>query len=376
MHRARIAIVGGGLAGLYAAWLLQRQGCQDWVLIEARERAGGRILCVPALQGVDAPTEGAAEVPRLDLGPSWFWPDYQPQLDQLVHELGLRRFEQFEQGDMVVERAAGEAPVRARGYLNTPPSMRLVGGMGSLTDALHQRLDASRVLLGHAVRGLRSVPAGVEIDLEGGANWCVEHVLLALPPRLAASTLGFEPALPPGLARQWLRTDTWMAPHAKYFAVYEQPFWREQGLSGEARSALGPLVEIHDASLPGGRAAVFGFLGVPARVRKGLAPEVLRTHCRAQLARLFGPQAGAPAAEFLQDWALEPYTATTADGDASGQHAQAPAAAPSEGSWSGRLIGIGSEWSPQFPGYLAGAVDAAGRGVRALGAGVVAGVAS
>jgi monoamine oxidase len=28
------------------------------------------------------------------------------------------------------------------------------------------------------------------------------------------------------------------------------------------------------------------------------------------------------------------------------------------------LIGIGSEWSPQFPGYLAGAVDAAERGVR------------
>jgi hypothetical protein len=28
------------------------------------------------------------------------------------------------------------------------------------------------------------------------------------------------------------------------------------------------------------------------------------------------------------------------------------------------MTGIGSEWSPQFPGYLAGAVDAAVRGVQ------------
>jgi monoamine oxidase len=27
----------------------------------------------------------------------------------------------------------------------------------------------------------------------------------------------------------------------------------------------------------------------------------------------------------------------------------------------GRLAGIGSEWSPQFPGYLAGAVEAVER---------------
>ena len=193
----------------------------------------------------------------------------------------------------------------------------------------------------------------------------MEHVLLALPPRLAASTLEFEPALPPELAREWRATDTWMAPHAKYFAVYEQAFWREQGLSGEARSARGPLVEIHDASMPGGAAALFGFVGVPARVRNGVPQDVLRTHCRAQLARLFGPRAATPAAEFLKDWAGDPRTATAADLEASGQHAQAPAAAAFGGDWRGRLTGIGSEWSQQFPGYLAGAVDAASRGVQA-----------
>ena len=44
---ARIAIVGGGLSGLYAAWLLAERGIRDWVLFEARSTLGGRILSIP-----------------------------------------------------------------------------------------------------------------------------------------------------------------------------------------------------------------------------------------------------------------------------------------------------------------------------------------
>ncbi|RPH40006.1 MAG: FAD-dependent oxidoreductase, partial [Burkholderiales bacterium] len=44
----RIAIVGGGLAGLLAAVLLQQQGVRDVVLFEARDRIGGRILTAGA----------------------------------------------------------------------------------------------------------------------------------------------------------------------------------------------------------------------------------------------------------------------------------------------------------------------------------------
>jgi monoamine oxidase len=157
-----------------------------------------------------------------------------------------------------------------------------------------------------------------------------------------------------------------MAPHAKYFAIYERPFWREQGLSGEARSACGPLGEIHDASIPGGSAALFGFFGLPASLRQSVTEEVLRSHCRAQLARLFGPEAAHPRAELFKDWSVDPYTATETDVGNAGQHLEAPAMRASTGFWAGRLVGIGSEWSPQFPGYVAGAIEAASLGLETL----------
>ncbi|MDE1999863.1 MAG: FAD-dependent oxidoreductase, partial [Burkholderiales bacterium] len=127
-----------------------------------------------------------------------------------------------------------------------------------------------------------------------------------------------------------------------------------------------PLAEIHDASMPGGSAALFGFIGVPARVRETVPEAVLRSHCRAQLARMYGPQAETPKAEFIQDWAQEPYTATQADWDGSGQHPEAPSAQAEVGPWRGRFTAIGSEWSPQFSGYIAGAIEAASLGVASL----------
>jgi monoamine oxidase len=346
--------------------LLQRQGVRDVVLFEARDLLGGRILCVDAAGVAVDPVAPALD--RFDLGPTWFWPGFQPQLDRLVDELGLSRFAQFDDGDMLVERSPREPPLRVGGYASAPDSMRLAGGTGALIAAIHRQLDPRRVFTGKTVRRLRCVESHVELDVETASGestpWRAEHVLLALPPRLAERRIALTPPLPPELAQRWQATATWMAPHAKYLAIYDAPFWRDQGLCGAARSAQGPMAEIHDVSMPGGHAALFGFLGVPARVRRDVADDLLRAHCRAQLRRLFGDRAATPVAEAIKDWATDPLTATDDDQDATDRHAEAPPMAADAGAWRGRLTGIGSEWSPEFPGYLAGAVDAAARGVR------------
>ncbi len=348
-----VAIVGGGLSGLYAAWQLARMGVDAVVVIEARAVPGGRIASFYAGTG------------RFDLGPTWFWPALQPQLDRVVRELGLTAFAQHEAGDMMVEPQASAPPVRVRGYANVPASMRLAGGMEALVDALRRRLHAARIVTGQAVRRLRRLQRTVELETGDGTVWRARHVLLAVPPRVVMDGIEFEPALPAPLADAWRAVPTWMAPHAKYVAVYDTPFWRDAGLSGEGRSVRGPLGEIHDASVPGGGAALFGFFGVAAHVRAGIPDDALRARCRAQLARLFGPQGAAPLADAIKDWASDPFTATAADLQSAGQHA-APAPCAPAGPWHGCLTGIASEWSPRFPGYVAGAIDAADRGVRRL----------
>jgi monoamine oxidase len=210
----------------------------------------------------------------------------------------------------------------------------------------------------------------IDLDAEDSqghiTTYGAERVLLAVPPRLAVANIEFVPALPDVLSREWRNTATWMAPHAKYLAVYDRSFWRDEGLSGEARSATGPLTEIHDASMPGGSAALFGFFGVPARTRMHVADDALRAHCRVQLARLFGAQAAEPRFDVVKDWAADPYTAMAMDLDAPAGHVATPAARAAVGGWRDRLVGIASEWSCAYSGYVAGAIDAADAGVRTM----------
>ena len=382
MQDIPVVIVGGGLSGLYAALLLEQKGIA-YRLLEARNTLGGRIAVAKCSDAhatnnstdIDQAESSAA----FDLGPSWFWPDYQTQLSTLIESLDLSRFAQFEAGDMMVERIANQPPVRMQGYKSAPPSMRLVGGMAALIDALYARLDASCIMTSQTVQQLNRTPQHIEVQSEDSSGhvtghvttFRAQHVLLALPPRLVEGRIAFQPALPQDLSEQWRETATWMAPHAKYVAVYESPFWRDAGLSGAARSAIGPLTEIHDASTLESDGALFGFFGVPAQVRQSVSDTVLKEHCRAQLVRLFGEQASTPKAEYLRDWATDPLTAMPADASGNGQHALAPPSKPKTGVWQDCLTGCGSEWSAQFPGYVAGAIDAATVAVQSLPADIL-----
>ncbi|KHK50943.1 amine oxidase [Ralstonia sp. A12] len=370
MLTTRVAIIGGGLSGLYAAALLEKRGIKDYVLFEARDTFGGRILSLPA----DSATE------RYDLGATWFWPTMNPDLAKLIELLGLETFEQFEAGDMLIENSRSRPPARVKGHPSTLPALRVAGGMGALTDAIRDCLIGRALISSHRVCKLRHLGDCIEVEAHDalGSTICyrVTHVLLAVPPRLAATTIEFTPMLQEATMKQWKHCGTWMAPHAKYVAVFDEPFWRQQGLSGEVRSAVGPLGEIHDASAHRDGAALFGFFGVPAQVRIRTPEAVLLEHCRAQLVRLFGDSAGAPWVEFLKDWTSDPYTAVLADQQPGAHHSVELPSTPSAGVWKDRLIGIASEWSPRFSGYIAGAVDAASLGIAKLQAADTTGTVS
>lgn len=354
MTHSPVAILGGGLAGLNAARLLHRAGV-DFQLYEARERFGGRILTV------DATGQSADE--GFDLGPSWFWPQMQPDIAALVSELGLPSFGQHSTGDLIFERMSREGPRR----YPTPPqeatSFRLVGGSAALVRALLADLPQDRLVANAPVSVIAQEDGLLRLTLPMG-NATADTVIAALPPRLLHKTVRFTPDLAPETAQLWQRTPTWMAPHAKFFALYDQPTWRRAGLSGTAQSMVGPMPEIHDATTVDGKAALFGFLGVGAADRARLGVAALQQACLQQLIRLFGQDVAHPTAMLFKDWAVDPLTSVALDVTETG-HPE-PVACWVHAPWSERLLLCGSESSPREPGYLSGAVAASIEAVAAF----------
>lgn len=353
-----VAIIGGGLAGLHAARLLHAAGV-GFRLFEARERLGGRILSADA---AGRPAEDG-----FDLGPSWFWPAMHPAMAATVAELGLAAFPQHDEGDVLIERQPNRPPQRFAGFRQEPRSMRLAGGTGALVRALAAGLPEGCIRLGARVTqiALRDGHARLAIEHAGGGSESITaaQVIAALPPRLLEANMDFDPGIDADTRLRWRDTPTWMAPHAKFVALYDRPFWREAGLSGTAQSLVGPMGEIHDATSASGAAALFGFLGIDADRRAAAGSPVMTRACVAQLARLFGAAAGQPRATLLMDWTTEPLTATE-DDRLGGAHPLPWQGSWVSGPWRDRLSLAGSETSASDPGYLAGAIDAGARAAR------------
>jgi NAD(P)-binding Rossmann-like domain len=77
--RRKVGIVGGGMAGVSLAWLLD--GPCDVVLLEARDSIGGNV------QSLEVEVDGQAYV--VDIGAQFFHPGPYPTYTQLLSVLGL-----------------------------------------------------------------------------------------------------------------------------------------------------------------------------------------------------------------------------------------------------------------------------------------------
>lgn len=355
--QADVLIVGGGLSGLRLAHLLSAAGI-DFRLIEARNRLGGRILSLTTSDGGDNDD-------RYDLGPAWFWPN-QPRMQRLLNELDLAWFEQMSSGNLVVQEQSGE--VRSDFLFSTMAgARRLVGGMQTLIEALAQRLQSSRLLLGRRLQSLDASDNRIEARIETlGEHETISArvVVIAIPPRLAMEAITFSPVLDPRFARILSSTPTWMAGQAKFVAIYDRPFWQANGLSGDALSRLGPLFEVHDASPASGReGALFGFVGVPVEKRRGYDDAIIKASV-AQMVKLFGEEAGHPKSVLYEDWSSHRFTATDTDAVGSLTHPTYGPTPPLDAPWRERVFFASSETGRQHGGYLEGALEAADQILR------------
>ena len=343
-------IIGGGLSGLTIAHRLQQDG-QDWALIEARPRLGGRILDGSHVEGTHLGPEG------YDMGPAWIWP-HQQRIQTLAADLDVPLMPQFAEGRLVFQDPSG-AIQRDLTFAPMAGTLRAVGGLNALIKGLRNRLDPARLYLGQKVTRIQTGPVVTCEDPDGNlVSVDAARVVLALPPRLASNQIDFSGLLDIAALTTMRQVPTWMATSGKVMATFETPFWRENGLSGDAISHRGPLMEIHDASPHSGNpGALFGFVH-PQIVAMNPPIDALEDAVRAQLAALFGPEAGQPLSVTTKLWGNDPNTATELDDASSGHpHGGIPDAlhlAEANG-----LFFAGAEVSPEEPGLLEGAIASA-----------------
>jgi monoamine oxidase len=180
--------------------------------------------------------------------------------------------------------------------------LRFVGGSQLVALGIAEALGR-RVVLSAPVREIDWSGRGVRVEADG---LTVEagRAIVAVPPPLAAE-IRYEPQLPTPRAQLLQRFP--MGSLIKVEAVYERPFWREAGLSGNSLLGPGPVRSTFDNTPPSGRPGVFfGFIGGAAARPWSLRPAAeRRAAVLGDFARVIGDRALEPIDYFEVDWPSE-----------------------------------------------------------------------
>jgi monoamine oxidase len=180
-----------------------------------------------------------------------------------------------------------------------------------------------------------------------------QHAVVAIPPPLAAR-IAYDPPLP--AYRDQLTQRMPEGAIAKCMAVYERPFWRDDGLTGETLNDRGPVTLTFDNTpLEGLPGVILGFVGGSDAWEFGRrSPQERRRSVIECFTRLFGAQAASPDEYLEQDWTNEPWsyggpTSLMAPGvwTAFGPALREPV---------GRIHWAGTETATVWCGYMEGAV--------------------
>ncbi|MEU6904165.1 FAD-dependent oxidoreductase [Streptomyces coeruleorubidus] len=146
--------------------------------------------------------------------------------------------------------------MRLIGTTDGAQDSRLVGGSQLLALRLAEPLG-QRVVLDTVARRIVQGSGGVVVECEG-ESFAAQRVIVAVPPTLAAR-IAYEPQLP--VLRDQLTQRLPGNTYLKVEAVYDRPFWRDAGLTGQAVGDR-QVSTTFDQSPPDGSPGVLcGFIG-------------------------------------------------------------------------------------------------------------------
>ena len=239
-------------------------------------------------------------------------------------------------------------------------TQRFVGG----TDQIPKRIAdllGERVVLNAPVQTIEYSHDSVTVTCRGGVVARGRQAIVALAPALAGRIL-YDPPLP-GQRDQLTQRMPQASAH-KMFAVYDEPFWRADGLNGQLISDAGPARMTNDSCMPDERLGILlGFLeGENARVEGRWDAERRHDAFRAELARHFGPRAAKPDLIVEGGWADKEWTRgcyNANPGPCGWIHFGEALAAPI-----GPISWAATETALEWSGYMEGAVEAGERAAR------------
>lgn len=182
---------------------------------------------------------------------------------------------------------------------------RVVGGLQQVPLRLAERLGED-VLLGQPVRSIEYSDSGAVVRTDD-VTVRARHVVLALAPVLY-NRISFSPPLP--RLKHQMHQHFSMGFVIKVHAVYDRPFWREQGLSGTAFSPYELSHEAYDNTNHGDeRGTLVGFVSDQnADDLFRLSADERRERILESLSHYYGPEAKNPIVYYESDWGSEEWT--------------------------------------------------------------------
>ena len=336
-------IIGAGLSGLTSAYLLDKQGETNFLVLESRDRIGGRILTKNTI----------------DLGATWIHTPHQNILN-LLDNLSIATFEQYSQGKNILVYNTKAAPHYFQNDPNAPATYRISGGSNALINNLALAVE-DNIKTKTTVTEIIDAKEGVTVVTNTG-KYYAKKVIITIPPRIASNIL-FLPKLPDATLRVMKQTHTWMSNAIKVGVTFKTPFWREENFSGTIIGQVGAVTELYDhTSIDGESFALMGFVNEGLReLSSKERKEIILGH----LEKYLGEEVLNYVTYEEKDWSEDKHTSC--------DQIHSVYLSPKYGSTvfsdfhlNGKLLFSGTETSPIHGGYMDGAIYSGINAVRKI----------
>ncbi len=338
----KIIILGAGLTGLSLAYLLKKKGINTHI-IEARDRIGGRIHTIKGKQDS-----------LMEMGATWLGKKH-TYLNAFLEELGIGIFQQYIHGTTFFETMSFTPPQKFEVPASDDPFFRIQGGTSKLISTLADEVGMENISLNQPVTKIKKTENQISIS-SNEKTFEANLIISTIPAKLFIQSIECSPALPSEATSIFANTQIWMESSVKFAVEYDSPFWKEKGLSGAVFSQSSLIPEMYDhTNFEENKFALKGFLnGSVVQYSKEDREKMVIQN----LKKFFGEDAENYVGYFDRIWEKEKYTfSPTANFIPSHYNNGHPIYQNSF--WDNSLFITGTETSPNYGGYMEGAIQSA-----------------